>query len=151
SLTGRTAEIKNLLLDSYKKIFSDADLFKTVKDKNSFEQAFIQTLYKQNTVATSGVNPETLTMIRTRFILDWFNGLSTKFPFRLFDYQLQLLREGMFDAYNQWIFGTVQNLVTYQNWATSHAVEYDEFSKFQKGRIFKIPLKQYYHKVTSGR
>jgi len=90
-------------------------------------------------------------MIRTRFILDWFNSFSSKFPFRLFEYQLQLLREGMFDAYNQWLFGTVQNLVAYQNWTTAHAVEYDEFSKFQKGRIFKIPPKQYYHKISSGR
>jgi len=149
--TGRTSEIKNILLDSYKKIFSDADIFKNVKEKNSFEQAFLQTLYKQNSIASSGMNPETLTMIRTRFILDWFNGPSTKFPFRLFDYQLQLLRDGMFDAYNQWLFGTVQNLVAYQNWTTAHAVEYDEFSKFQKGRIFKIPAKQYYHKISSGR
>jgi hypothetical protein len=148
-LTGRTAEIKNLLLDSYKKIFSDENIFKSVKEKNLFEQAFLQTLYKQNSIAASGINPETLTMIRTRFVLDWFNGPATKFPFRLFDYQLQLLRDGMFDAYNQWLFGTVQNLVAYQNWTTSHSVEYDEFSKFQKSRVFKIPLKQYYHKTNS--
>jgi Tfp pilus assembly protein PilF len=149
SLTGRTVEIKGLLLDNYKKLYADADAFKSTKDKNSFEQAVLQTLNRQNTVATSGINPETLTMIRTRFILDWFNSYATKFPFRLFDYQLQLLREGMFDAYNQWLFGTVQNLVAYQNWTSAHALEYDEFSKFQKGRIFKIPPKQYYHKVNS--
>ncbi|MEP6595150.1 MAG: tetratricopeptide repeat protein [Ginsengibacter sp.] len=151
SLTGRTAEIKTLLLDSYKKIFADADIFKNAKEKNNFEQAFLQTLYKQNTIAASGINPETLTMIRTRFILDWLNGFSAKFPFRLFEFQLQLLREGMFDAYNQWLFGAVQNLVAYQNWTSAHALEYDEFSKFQKGRIFKIPSKQYYHKTTSAR
>jgi tetratricopeptide (TPR) repeat protein len=150
-LSGRTAEIKNLLLDSYKKIFADADIFNNLKEKNNFEQGFLQTLYKQNSLAASGINPETLTMIRTRFILDWFNSFSSKFPFRLFEYQLQLLRDGMFDAYNQWLFGTVQNLVTYQNWTTAHGVEYDEFSKFQKGRIFKIPPKQYYHKPTSSK
>jgi tetratricopeptide (TPR) repeat protein len=149
SLTGRTAEIKNLLLDTYKKLYGDADLFLNTKNKNSFEQAFLQTLYKQNSLAATGINPETLTMIRTRFILDWFNTFATKFPFKLFDYQLQLLREGMFDAYNQWLFGTVQNLVAYQNWTSSHAVEYDEFSKFQKGRLFKMPAKQSYHKVNS--
>jgi tetratricopeptide (TPR) repeat protein len=145
--TGRTAEIKTLLLDSYKKIFADASVFTNAsKEKNSFEQSFLQTLYKQNSLAASGINPETLTMIRTRFILDWYDSFSLKFPFRLFDYHQQLLREGMFDAYNQWIFGTVQNLVAYQNWTTTHAVEYNEFSKFQRGRIFKIPPRQYYHK-----
>jgi hypothetical protein len=51
----------------------------------------------------------------------------------------------MFDAYNQWIFGTVQNLPAYQNWANTHAEECNELSHFQRGRIFKIPRGQYYH------
>ena len=145
-LTSRTPEIKNILLDSYKKIFASTDIFINTKSRNNFEQAYLQTLYKQNNIATSGINPETLTMIRTRFILDWYNSFATKFPFKLFEYHLQLLREGMFDAYNQWIFGTVQNLVAYQNWTATHAIEYDTFSRFQKGRVFKIPVQQYYHK-----
>ena len=146
SLTRRTAEIKNILLDSYKKLFIDTDIFKSTKDKNKFEEAILQTLYRQNAIAATGISPESLTMIRTRFILDWFNGFSAKFPSRLFEHLLHLLREGMFDAYNQWIFGAAQNLVTYQTWIETHSVEHNEFSKFQKGRIFKIPSQQYYHK-----
>lgn len=145
-LTRRTAEIKNILLDGYKKLFVDADIFKNTKDKNNFEQAVLQTLNKQNIIASTGINPESLTMIRTRFILDWFNGFSAKFPFRLFEHHLYLLKEGMFDAYNQWIFGAAQNLVSYQTWTETHALEHGEFSKFQKGRLFKVPVQQYYHK-----
>ena len=145
-LTSRTAEIKNVLLDTYKKIFVDADVFLNIKNKKPFEQAFLQTLYKQNAIAASGINPETLTMIRTRFVLDWFRDFATKFPFRLFDYHLQLLREGMFDAYNQWIFGAAQNLVAYQEWTSANPAEYSEFLKFQKGRVFKMQAQQYYHK-----
>ncbi|MEO6327720.1 MAG: tetratricopeptide repeat protein [Ginsengibacter sp.] len=145
-LTARTAEMKSILLDSYKKIFNDAGSFDKAKIKSGFEQAFLQTLHKQNLIAASGINPETLTMIRTRFILDWLNNFSTKFPFRLFEYHLQLLREGMFDAYNQWIFGAAQNLVAYQDWTNIHPVEYNAFLQFQKGRIFKMPAAQYYHK-----
>ena len=78
--------------------------------------AFLQTMNKQSIVAAAGINAETLTMIRTRFILDWFHDYAAKFPFRLFELQRQLLQEGMFDAYNQWIFGTAQNLAAYQNW-----------------------------------
>ena len=84
-------------------------------------------------------------MIRTRFILDWYNEYGNKFPFRLFELQRQLLREGLFDSYNQWIFTTVQNLPAYQNWTNTHAFEYNELMSFQKGRIFKIPSGQYYH------
>jgi hypothetical protein len=84
-------------------------------------------------------------MIRTRFILDWFTDTGDKFPFRLFDLQRQLLQEGMFDAYNQWIFAAVQNLPAYQNWINLNTSEYNELTRFQKGRVFKIPTGQYYH------
>jgi tetratricopeptide (TPR) repeat protein len=143
--SGRTAEIKNLLLDSYKRLFADIDITKNSKDKNPFEQAFLQTMNKQSSVASKGINPESLTMIRTRFILDWYNSYASKFPFRLFDYQHQLLQQGLFDAYNQWIFGAAQNLVTFQNWTSLHSPEYNEFSTFQKGRVFRVPAAQYYH------
>lgn len=145
SFTSRTAEIKNLMLDGYKKLFSDADLLNNVKDKNAFEVAFLTTMNKQSSLAIQGLNAETLTMIRTRFILDWNKTFQKKFHFRLFDLQENLLGEGLFPAYNQWIFGAAQNLSAYQNWTGTHGEEHLAFSKFQEGRIFKIPEKQYYH------
>jgi hypothetical protein len=99
---------------------------------------------KQASLATMGLTPETLTMIRTRFILDWFNTYAAKYPFKLFDYQRQLLSEGMFEAYNQWLFGPVDNLASYDNWTRTHAEEYNEFSAFQKTRIFRMPQGQFY-------
>jgi len=50
----------------------------------------------------------------------------------------------MFDAYNQWLFGASENLAAYDNWTKVHAEEYEGFSKFQKSRIFKMPVGQYY-------
>lgn len=143
-LSARTPEIKTILLESYKKLFTDTDMAKEIKDNNKFAAAFIATMIKQSSVATSGINAESLTMIRTRFILDWAHDYEAIFPFRLFDLQKQLLQEGMFDAYNQWIFGSVQNLAAYQNWTIAHSTDYSDFSRFQKGRIFKLPAAQYY-------
>ena len=139
-------EVKNILLESYKKLFADTDLEKANTDKNSFVQAFVQIMNKQSMLAVSGINAESLTMIRTRFILDWFTGFDSKFPFKLFELQRQLLQEGMFEAYNHWIFTAAYNLPAYQNWITVNATEYNELSRFQRGRIFKIPAGQYYHK-----
>ena len=147
-MNARTPEVKKILLESYKKLFIDTDYSKDNKNNNKFTAAFLDVLKKQNTLASSGLNPESLTMIRTRFILDWFQDYAAKFPSRLFDHQRQLLQEGMFDSYNQWIFGIVQNLTTYQAWTASHATEYTEFSNFQKGRIYKVPSGQYYHLDT---
>lgn len=138
-------EIKKILLEGYKKLFADANLEKDDKEKNSFVTAFLQTMNRQSGAAASGLNAESVTMIRTRFLLDWNNSFAKKYPSRLFDYQRQLLQEGMFDAYNQWIFGAADNLAAYQNWANTHSEEYNELARFQKGRIFRVPKGQYYH------
>jgi len=136
------AEIKNILAEGYKKIFIDIN--KENKGKNKFETAFIETISKQTNIAVNGINPESLTMIKTRFILDWSRNYAHSFPFKLFDLQKKLLQQGMFDAYNEWIFGAAQNLAAYQNWTIIHATEYNEFSHFQKEEIFQQPSAEYY-------
>lgn len=143
-LNASATEVKSILLESYKRLFVNINLTKDNNDKSKFIQAFIETMNKQTLVAASGINAESITMIRTRFILDWYQNYAAKFPFKLFDLQKQLLQDGLFDAYNQWIFGSVQNLSSYQNWTKINSESYNEFSRFQKGRIFKMPLSQYY-------
>lgn len=139
-----TPEIKDILLNSYKKLFLNTNLEEDTKEKSNFEKAFLQTMNKQSSVAAHGINTESLTMIRTRFILDWSNDYKTKFPYKLFEYQQQLLQEGLFDAYDQWIFGSSENLVRFQNWTVNHTEDYTAFTNLQKGRIFKVPLGQGY-------
>jgi len=146
SLSERGAAMKELLLKSYKeKLFADADIMKgEEKNKNEFAKAFLTSMGKQSVLTSSGMNAEVLTMIRTRFILDWYETYAGKFPFKLFDYHQQLIKDGMFDAYNQWLFGSVENLAAYENWTKTHAEEYRNFSSFQKTRIFKMPGNQHY-------
>ncbi len=139
------AEMKNILLEGYKKLFADANLEKNNTEKNNFVAAFLSTMNKQSSAASGGINAESLTMIRTRFILDWYPANAAKFPYKLFDLQKQLLQDGLFEAYNQWIFSAAQNLPAYQNWVNAHTKEYNELSRFQKNRVFKISAGQYYH------
>lgn len=139
------AEMKNILLEGYKKLFAETNLEKNNPEKNNFVAAFLSTMNKQSSAASGGINAESLTMIRTRFILDWYPANAAKFPYKLFDLQKQLLQDGLFEAYNQWIFAAAQNLPAYQNWVTAHTKEYNELSRFQKNRVFKISSGQYYH------
>jgi tetratricopeptide (TPR) repeat protein len=146
SLTERAVAMKQLLWQGYKeKLFAEADLLKgEEKNKSEFAKAFLQTMGKESSITNKGITVETLTMIRSRFILDWYESNAAKFPFRLFDYQQQLLREGMFEAYNQWLFGPVENLPAYDSWTKTHAEQYTAFNTFQSSRIFKMPAGQYY-------
>ena len=146
SLTERGAAMKQLLLKGYKeKLFAEADLMKgEEKNKSEFAKAFLLGMSKQSSLANKGITVETLTMIRSRFILDWYTTTASRFPFKLFDFQRQLLQEGMFEAYNQWLFGPVDNLTAYDDWTKTHADQYTAFNNFQKTRVFKMPAGQYY-------
>lgn len=142
SLTERSTEVKKMLLDTYKqKLFTDVD----AKDKKSeFEKAVAETYTKQSSLTSRGITIETLNMIRTRFILDWYNSYAKKFPFKLFDHQQQLIKEGMFEAYNAWLFGPVDNLAAFDQWTKTNSDAYAKFTTFQKGRVFKMPRGQNY-------
>ena len=146
SLSDRGTAMKQLLLQAYKeKLFADADLMAgQEKNKSEFARAFLECMSKQSSLANRGITTETLTMIRTRFILEWFEKYAGRFPYKLFDYQRQLIQDGIFNAYNEWLFGTVENLATYDNWTKTHDEEYKNFIAFQKTRVFKMPSGQYY-------
>jgi len=146
TMTQRSMAIKELLFRTYKeKLFAEADLLKgEEKNKSLFARAFLECMGRQATVVSRGITTESLIMLRTRFILEWFENFASRFPHRLFDFHQQLLRDGMFEAYNQWLFGTVENLATYDNWTKLHATQYAEFAKLQKSYIFKMPAGQYY-------
>lgn len=149
SLGERGAAMKQQLLQGYKeKLFVDPDLMKgEEKNKSEFAKRFLETIGKQSSLVNNGINTEVLIMVRTRFILDWYTANASRYPFRLFDFHKQLLAEGMFDAYNQWLFGPVESLAAYDNWTRTHAEEYNSFSTFQKSRIFRMPHGQYYQSL----
>ncbi len=151
SYSRRTIEIKYLLLESYKKLLADADIMKNQNARNPFTTAYLNTINLQSSVISMGITPESLTVLRTRFILDWDNKYASRFPYRLFEYHKQLLKEGLFDSYNQWLFGPIQNLTAFQNWTNKHTESYTEFINFQHGRVFKLPQGQSYQNLQNKR
>jgi tetratricopeptide (TPR) repeat protein len=148
SYSKRTAEIKQLVLEGYKKLFSDANMSKNQDNRSAFAEAWLNVMSKLSPAVAQGVTTESLTILRTEFIIKWFQTYPANFPFRLFDYQRQLLNQGLFDAYNQWLFGAAENLPVFQTWINTHNEEYARFTDFQKGRVFKLPEGQYYQSLT---
>jgi hypothetical protein len=145
SYSVRTPEVKILLLESYKKAFmADASKQYFVKPTTPFEVKFNEVLQKQALLALRGITPETLLIIRSRFVLDWFSVVEGNYPLQLFTNMQYLLREGLFEAYNQWLFGTVTDVATYQYWTRTHQEEYSRFSQYQQNKIFRMPTGQHY-------
>jgi Tfp pilus assembly protein PilF len=147
--SGRSAEVKELLLEAYKNFYANptGPKLSNLRKRTPFEEAFKAALLAQSPVASMGIDVNRLIMIRTRFVLQWFNAAGETFPHRMIDQQRQLLREGLFEAYNQWLFGAASNAVEYQMWAGTHAEDIAAFSRFQQNRVFRMPAGQYYGAV----
>jgi Tfp pilus assembly protein PilF len=148
SYSRRTPEIKSLLVDGYKKLFTDLKAPRSASAKNPFAAAFLSVMNDQASVVSLGITPESLSILRSKFILEWFDKYAGKYPFHLFDYERQLMKEGLFDAYNQWAFGASLGLASFQSWTSQHAEDYNRFLNFQKGRVFRLPPGQNYRAET---
>ncbi|GGH80860.1 tetratricopeptide (TPR) repeat protein [Filimonas zeae] len=145
SLSPRTIIMKNIVKDNYKLLFMKPGLLNTYIAKGTpFTRAIAETFNKYGDVTTEGVTAASLTVLRTRFITDWYKQYATQFPYRLFDHQRQLLQEGTFDAYNQWLFTAPASPDAYQTWVKAHEEENNNFLKLQSNRVFKVPEGQYY-------
>lgn len=145
SFSQRTIEAKNFILEAYKKMFVDRDLFMPGK-KQGFLLAYTSLMGKHQGVTIMGINTNALLALRTRFLLEWNETQSAAYPMRLFELHRQLLREGMFEAYNQWLFESVINVASFDNWTRTHAEEYNAFNRLRQNKIFKMPAGQYYKK-----
>jgi len=147
SYSQRTSAIKSVLIDAYKKLFNvDAwEKYSSYVKNNAFEKACFNTMAKHTSIFKTGIGVEQITAFRTRFLLEWFfTKQNEQFPYRMFDQQQYLVREGMFVAYNQWMFGAASSPAAYQVWLNTHEQEAAAFKQFQQGRVLKLLTGQYY-------
>lgn len=147
SYSEHTSVIKVKLFSAYKKMFTGDLLDKLASNpaNTPFQKAWFANVGSASTVTKDGVNTETLSALRTRFILNWFyNKQNETTPFHLFEHQQYLIKEGLFDAYNQWIFGEVSSKDDYLMWVNTHTKEQSFFKVYQQNKLYKQPAGEYY-------
>src|SRR5690606_12670891 len=139
----KTNDGKKLLIDAYRALFAQQKVgqlptFRNVNRVNTltFSEA-VHTIYSNNYIVVSDelivVN---LTMLRTRFILDWYTSYPLK-DHSLFEFYDVLIRKGYFDAYNQSLFGALLNSTTFGIWMKNNTSQYQEFDQYIKRNPFK--------------
>ncbi|MFZ6023702.1 MAG: tetratricopeptide repeat protein [Bacteroidota bacterium] len=144
SFTQRTTDVKKAILNAWQKMFLPTVIAQQLKNNPSaFEKTVLQTIEKIVPTVAAGFQPETSTFIRSKWVLDWFKA-NTGYPFGLFDQQQYFIREGLFEAYNQWLFAEPVNQDAYKVWKDTHPKESAAFEVYQKTRLFKLPAGQNY-------
>lgn len=138
----RTIEIKKLMIDAYRKLFSpgkDEELpgFKSNTSKSeskgrTFTDIFKKLMLKSAPAISEGLNTENLIMLRTRFMIAYTKDYSINYPFTLLTYQDKMLHDGVYDAYNQWLFGAVDNSQEFSLWVKVNNKEYTAFETWRK-------------------
>ena len=141
SFSKRTAEIKPILITDYKKMLQQP---LASSGQNAFAKTVGALLDKNKKEGSQEINLATVSAIRTSFISEWSKKYTSTYPFRLFEYQQQLTRENVFNAYNAWLFSD-EDSADYKSWVQLHSAEAEKFKALQGGRLFKVPLQQYYH------
>lgn len=139
--TPRGNETRKMLLAAYRKLYaatgsSELKAFgKTSQEAPAtFEAAVYDTYRKLAPVVSDGINTESLTMLRTRFIIDWNARYAAKYPYTLFSLQDEMLRDGQFDAYNQWLFGRAESAAFYASWTGFHPEAIPALTAWQSSR-----------------
>ena len=146
SYTKRTESIKTQTLAAWSNQFMPGYI-KTAQNArgvSDFEKSMLTVLDHLSSLAAGGITADNIGSIRQQFIAEWMQNNDKKYPFRLFNHQQQLLALGYFEAYNQWLFGEPANAGSYLLWQTNHQKQFQDFKTFQQGRVFKIPVDQYY-------
>jgi tetratricopeptide (TPR) repeat protein len=146
SYTTRAEDMKAELFTAYKKLLNPAEIQKLqdAKTSSAFEKNVLTLFAKAAVNAKADAGVDELIGIRTRFIIEWTKEKSKTYPFRLFDQQQYLLSQGLFSAYNYWLFSTSMSAETYQVWEKNNKKEAEGFKTFQQSRVFKIPAGEYY-------
>lgn len=145
TFSARTKEIRDTIFSQYTALFAtDNVLQKYINDGKPFEKVVASTFQHFKDIVSGGVTPESLYALRGQFVVNWFTETNAKtYPYKLFDRWLQLSKVGVFEAYNQWLFSNY-NQSQFTTWAKMNNGEIQEFAKFQKASIFKVPDGQYY-------
>ncbi len=133
----KTVDMRKVLFDAYKKVFTtqtddaipafNKNTQQNQQSKLSFEEAFQETINANMSAISDGFNTDNISMLRTRFLIYWHNRFEQKFPQSIISYQSRLMKSGFYPAYNQWLFGAIENSQEFSAWVTQFKAEYQKF------------------------
>lgn len=150
--TKRSYDTRKLIIDAYVKMFTTVNTDKVPKFGNSknrgkreFEDDVYDTYIRLASVLSDGYTTENLTILRTRFIMDWTQNFARKYPFTLFSRHDEMIRNGYFDMYNQWLFGKVENAQQYAAWQKFHPKAIPAFESWLSVHPYRPDSKEFYN------
>jgi hypothetical protein len=132
--TSGDATFKEMLLQCWKNYFEQVT--EEPNPKYAFEQYGNTELLQLTPVVSDGINVESLTMIKTRYMLQPI--ATTQYHISLWDHYNEMLRSGWFDVYNEWLYGQACSNNQFVAWNKFHAGDIDKFLDWKKTHPIRI-------------
>lgn len=148
--TQRGNDTRILVLDAYQKLFFTPSKNVTgdqalVNTPTNFEEAVKKTYLSLFFVVSDGITAENLIMLRSRFMVSWGNNYAQKYPFGLYTFHDDMMKNGYFDTYNQWLLGKAENPQQYSTWAGSFADDVANFEKYKAKNPLRLNASDNYN------
>lgn len=157
--TPRADETKDMLLGAYMRMFSHMADNALPKYKGAaatttiqgFEDAVYSTYLKLSPVISDGISAENLIMLRTRFMMEWNKSYAQRYPFSMYTRLDDMLRNGYFDIYNQWVFGNIDNPQQFDAWTKFHPEAMEKIEQWLNGHPYRPGAGDFYNsKAVKG-
>lgn len=149
SQSPKTVELRKLLYDAYKKVFSLKyssglpDFNAAIKQNNfskiTFEDAFVHAINANISTVADGFNVDNISMLRTRFMIYWNNNFERRFPQSIISYQSRIMKAGHYPAYNQWLFGAAESSQSFSTWLSQFRTAYQKFELWKQNNPY-VPM-----------
>ncbi len=133
--TSGNDSIKSLLFDGWKNFLkSFADYCPAIQPPNG-GKTMSKVYWELLPVVSDGITSENLTMLRTRFLIEWQRGKTRTEA--IFKYQDELVKNGWFDIYNEWLFGKAEHAGQYEAWNKFHTGDMERFEQWRTTHLLQ--------------
>jgi tetratricopeptide (TPR) repeat protein len=150
SFTSRTEEVKKIMFESYKFLIAELNnqaldgKLNRYTNPTTFEKSSMLIYDNLRNILTGGADIDNIIILRTRFLLEWNKNYANQYPLKMYDFQQLLLQKGLYDCYNQWLFGRNDNEAQLKSWTQQHATTMNQFDSFFRNQKLNPIINQYY-------
>jgi tetratricopeptide (TPR) repeat protein len=148
--TPRADEVRSLMLAALQRIISNnASVSNEVKaaylpDNGNFESAVFNSIYKYRSVFNDGLNIENWVILKSRIAMDWRVHFWDVYPFSLFAFHDELMRNGNFEMYNEWLIGKQLNETAHNMQINKFHTEWENFLKYKLALPYQPKSSDFY-------
>ena len=129
---------KNLCEQNEPYIKKEPDKRLSIFQTADHRDAIAKELFELRPITSDGVSTENLIMLRTRLIMNYLKkNQGTQFEYQLFVWLNNLIKNGKFDIYNEWLFGKAVSESEYNAWNTFHEGDLNRFTTWKADHPYK--------------